>query len=145
MRTVEDEEGNRYLLVKESADASRVRDPATGSERYVENDRLAPVEDESPLVTVARSIPAPARRFVLAVRDDRALGLLVELADVGPASVRRLLADYDLCESDLHGLLGEFRSAGLIEETTVDGERGYALSTDGRRWIDALRGDVGRS
>lgn len=139
MRTVRDEDGNRYLLLKQSTESSRVRDPATGEERYVDNDRLTVVEGASPLATAARSVPEDVRRVVFAVRDDRALGLLVELADAGPASVRQLLADYDLCESDLHGLFGEFRAAGLIEETDVGGERGYALTARGRYALDALQ------
>jgi len=36
-----------------------------------------------------------------------------------------LLDSYDLCESDLHGLLGEFRAAGLVQEAEVFGQRGY--------------------
>jgi hypothetical protein len=39
--------------------------------------------------------------------------------------VRTLLDAYDLCESDLHGLLAEFRAAGLVAEARVAGERGY--------------------
>ena len=139
MRTVRDEDGDRYLLVKQSADSSRVRDPATGEERYVDNDRLTVVDGTSPLVTAARAVPDGMRRLVLAVRDDRGLGLLVVLADDGPASVRRLLGDFDFCESDLHGLLGEFRAAGLIDEAAVDGERGYALTSRGHLALDALR------
>lgn len=139
MRTVRDDAGNRYLLCKQSTESSRVRDPATGEERYVDNDRLTVVEGASPLATAARSVPEDVRRLVVAVRDDRALGLLVELADAGPTSVRELLAEYDLCESDLNGLLGEFRAAGLVEETTVRGERGYALGSGGHRALDALR------
>jgi DNA-binding IclR family transcriptional regulator len=60
-----------------------------------------------------------------AAHNDRSLGLLVELDTRGPLSVHELLDAYDLCESDLHGLLGEFRAAGLIEEAEVTGRRGY--------------------
>ncbi|MFY4816290.1 DUF7346 family protein, partial [Haloarcula sp. AONF1] len=34
MQTVRDGDGETYLLVKRSAESSRVRDPATGAERY---------------------------------------------------------------------------------------------------------------
>ena len=35
MRIVRDEEGDRYLLVKRSAESRLVRDPETGAERYL--------------------------------------------------------------------------------------------------------------
>lgn len=103
-----------------------MRDPATGEERYLPNDELEPEpEGESPLAAAAGGLPEGVRRAVLACRDERALGLLVEFVDRGPIAVRTLLDSYDLCESDLHGLLAEFRAAGLVAETTVAGERGY--------------------
>ncbi|PSQ15122.1 hypothetical protein BRD00_15305 [Halobacteriales archaeon QS_8_69_26] len=138
MQTVRDGDGRRYLLVKRSGESSLVRDPATGEERYVPNDRLETVED-SPLSAAAGSVPGPTRRAVLAAHDERALGLLVEVVDRGPVGVRTLLADYDLCESDLHGLLAEFRAAGLIAETRVAGERGYEATADGERAVERLR------
>ena len=64
--------------------------------------------------------------------DDRALALLGEIDAHGPFAVRTLLSEYDLCESDLHGIAGELRAAGAIAEATVAGERGYAL-TDATR------------
>lgn len=124
MQSVRDADGTRYLLVKRSAESSLVRDPTTGEERYLANDDLESV-GESPLSAAAGGLVPDLRRAVLACRDERALGLLVEFADRGPLSVRTLLDSYDLCESDLHGLLAEFRAAGLITETTVAGERGY--------------------
>lgn len=139
MRSVRDETGRRYLLVKESGEASRVRDPETGEERYVENDRLEPLEGESPLSTAARGVPAPVRRVLSAVRDDRSLGLLLELDARGPLAVRTLLSRYDLCESDLHGLLAEFRAAGLLAETTVAGERGYRTTDAASEAVALLR------
>lgn len=130
MRTVEDDGGRRYVVVKESQEASRVRDPKTGEERYVENERLTPVDGDSPLVTAATAVSPPVRRVLTAVPDERALGLLIELDDRGPLSVRTLLDAYDLCESDLHGLLAEFRAAGLVREATIAGERGYETTED---------------
>ncbi|WP_336336950.1 DUF7346 family protein [Haloarcula brevis] len=125
MRTVRDDDGTRYVLLKESADASLVRNPETGEQRHVPNADLEPVEGESPLATAATAVPDAARRVLTATHDDRSLGLLVELDDRGPLSVQELLSAYDLCESDLHGLLAEFRAAGLIAEATVHGQRGY--------------------
>jgi hypothetical protein len=75
MQTVRDAAGETYLLVKRSAESSRVRDPATGEERYVDNDELRVVDGESPLATAASGVPAPVRRTLRAVRDDRSLGL----------------------------------------------------------------------
>jgi hypothetical protein len=139
MRTVRDETGKRYVLLKRSSDASRVRDPETGSERYVENDRLEPVEGTSPLETVAEGVPEPVRRITTAVHDDRSLGLLIDLVDRGPLAVRTLLDADDFCESDLHGLMAEFRAAGLVTETTVAGERGYGATDLARDGVEALR------
>ncbi|MDS0298167.1 hypothetical protein NDI76_05385 [Halogeometricum sp. S1BR25-6] len=142
MQTVRNGDGKRYLLVKRSGDSSRVRDPATGEERYVENEDVT-FEGDSPLETAAAAVSEPVRRLMTAVHDERSLGLLVELADREAASVVELLDAYDLCESDLHGLLGEFRAAGLLEETTVYGERGYAATETTKRAVEELRG--GRS
>ena len=139
MRTVRDDEGDRYLLLKRSAESSRVRDPETGEERHVDNDALSLVEGESPLETAARGVPEAVRRVVTVAHDDRSLGLLAEIADRGPVAVRTLLDAYDLCESDLHGLLAEFRAAGLIEEARVAGERGYAATEETAAALASLR------
>jgi len=125
MRTVRDDEGTQYLLLKHSGDTSLVRDPNTGAEQYIENSRLEAAEGESPLITAASGIHPAVRRLLTATYDDRSLGLIVELTDRGPLSAIELLDSYDLCESDLHGLLGEFRAAGLVEEADAAGRRGY--------------------
>jgi len=142
MRTVRDEDGSRLLLVKQSDKSSRVRDPETGAERYVENDRLTELQEESPLSTAAQGIPESVRAVVKAAHDERHLGLLVELADDGPLSVVELLDAYELCESDLHGLLAEFRAAGLIDEADVAGRRGYETTETTRRAVEILRTDT---
>lgn len=138
MQTVEDGSGRRYLLIKRSQAASRVRDPATGEERHLPNEDLTVVDGESPLTTAASGVPAAVRRVLTAVHDDRSLGLLVEIVERGPVSIRTVLAAYDLCESDLHGLLAEFRAAGLVEETRVAGERGYAATDLAVEGIETL-------
>ena len=125
MRTVRDSEGDRYLLVKQSDDSSLVRDPDSGAERYIANSDLDVVADESPLATAAAGIDPAVRRLLTATYDDQSLGLLVELVDRGPLSTVALLDSYDLCESDLHGLLAEFRAAGLVTEADSRGQRGY--------------------
>lgn len=141
MRTVQDQAGRRYLLLTESGDASRVRDPATGEERFLPNDQLEAVRGESPLVTAARGIPEPTRRVLTAVPTERALGLLVELVARGPLPVVSLLEAYDLCESDLLGVISEFRAAGLVAEADVAGERGYDATDLAREGVEHLRGD----
>ena len=136
MRTVRDSEGDRYLLVKQSDDSSLVRDPDSGAERYIANSDLDIVAEESPLATAAAGIDPAVRRLLTATYDDQSLGLLVELVDRGPLSTVALLDSYDLCESDLHGLLTEFRAAGLVTEADSRGQRGYD-ATD--RADDAIR------
>lgn len=125
MRTVRDESGTHYVLLKQSSESSLVRDPETGAEKHVANEELEPIDGESPLATAATAVPDSVRTVLTAAHDDRALGLLLELNRRGPLSVHDLLDSYDLCESDLHGLLGEFRAAGLVETTEVLGQPGY--------------------
>jgi len=139
MRSVRDESGTRYLLLKQSGESSRVRDPETGEERYIDNDRLEPLDGESPLTTAARAVPEPVRTICSAVHDDRSLGLLIDLDTRGPLAIRTLLSAYDLCESDLHGLLAEFRAAGLVEEARVAGERGYDTTETATEGLSLLR------
>jgi len=141
MRTVRDEGGNRYLLLKQSGDSSRVRDPETGEERHLPNDSLKVVDGESPLETASRVVPESVRAVVGAAHDDRSLGLLLEIDARGPVGVRVLLDAYDLCESDLHGLLAEFRASGLIREVEVSGGRGYETTDVASEGIAALVGD----
>ena len=140
MKTVLDGAGNRYLLVKRSGQSSRVRDPETGAERYLPNDDLEVVDGVSPLETAAAGVDPAVRRVVTAAHSERALGLLVELVDDGPVPIRSLAGAYDLCESDLLGLLTEFRAAGLVREADVHGERGYDATDDARRALAVLRG-----
>jgi hypothetical protein len=139
MRTVSDDDGNRYLLLKQSSDASLVRDPETGTEQYIDNDQLESLDGESSLETAAAAIDAPVRRLLTATHNDRSLGLIVELVDRGPCSTIELLDSYGLCESDLHGLLSEFRAAGLVEEATSYGERGYDATDLAETAVSRLR------
>jgi hypothetical protein len=136
MQTVRDDAGRQYLLLKESAEACLVRDPETGEERYIENGALTRT-GQSPLVTAAERLPAETRRELASAPGERGLGVIAELDRRGPLAVRTLLADYDVCESDLHGLLGELRAAGATEETSVAGERGYTLTEGTRETLDS--------
>ena len=137
MRTV-DHDGDSYLPLVQSDESSLVRDPETGEERYLPNEELT-ATGEPPLVVAARRVPDPTRRLVTAVPSERALGVLLELDERGPMAVRTVLASYDLCESDLHGLFGELRAAGLVAEADVDGRRGYQLTDHGREALDSVR------
>jgi hypothetical protein len=140
MRTVRDTDGTRYLLVKRSSESTLVRDPETGVERYLPNDELTEAEGLSALTVAASGVSEPVRRVVTAAHTEDGLGLLVELTDRGPVPIRDLLSAYDLCESDLHGTLAEFRAAGLVRECEVAGERGYDATETTHEAVAALRG-----
>ncbi|MXR50099.1 hypothetical protein GRX03_00550 [Halovenus sp. WSH3] len=127
-RPVEDDSGTRYLLLKRSSESSLVRNVETGEREHVPNDRLTGLEDASALDAILAPVPEEVRTLLSAVHDDRALAVLLELDTEGPMGVRQLLSAYEFCESDLHGLLAELQAAGLIEETTVAGERGYTAT-----------------
>ncbi|WP_254523453.1 DUF7346 family protein [Natrinema caseinilyticum] len=139
MKSVQDNTGKRYLLLKHSTDASLVRDPATGNECYIQNDRLEAVDEESPLETAARSVDEPVVTLLTNVHDTQTLGLLIELAERGPLDVRTLLDAYDLCESDLHGRLTVLTAAGLLEETQVASGRGYRITEECATALEAIR------
>lgn len=139
MRTVEDESGRRYLLLKESSDASLLRDVMTGEERYVKTSRLTDIAGSGVLETAANTLSEPVRRLITAVHDERGIGVLVTLEATGPLPTRTLLDQTDLCESDLHGQIAEFQAAGVVEEITVDGERGYRVTAPTAALIRRLR------
>ncbi|MFA9517354.1 hypothetical protein ACERIT_09075 [Halopenitus sp. H-Gu1] len=139
MKTVRDGSGRHYLLVKRSSDSSRVRDPRTGTERYLPTADLEIVDGQSALETAATAVDPDVRRLVTAVHDDRGIGLLVEFVDRGPIPVVELLDADDYCESDLHGLLTELRAAGLLVEADVGGQRGYDATESCERAVAQLR------
>lgn len=138
MRTVRDDD-TVYVVLKESTDNTLVRDPATGEERHLPNDALEPAGGTSPLDALATGIPEDAQAVVRACHADWHLGLLIALNDYGPLTARDALGRFGVCESDLLGALTEFRAAGLVEETDVNGEGGYRLTDAGESGVDALR------
>lgn len=140
MRTVRDDDDDVYVVLKESSDSTLVRDPATGEQRHLPNDDIERAGGASPLDALATGVPDEGRAVVRAVHEDWQLGLLVALADDGPLAARDAVGQFDACESDLVGALTEFRAAGLVEETTVGGERGYELTDRGEAGVEALRG-----
>jgi len=139
MRTVRTDDGDRYLLVEESPESCLLRDPDSGETHRVPTDQVAVCEDRASLSTAAAGVPDPVVAALTAVHDERSLGLLCTLVDRGPTPVRTLLDTADYCESDLHGLLTEFRAAGLVATTTVAGERGYEPTADAVAAVDHLR------
>lgn len=139
MRTVEDDTGRRYRLLKESAESSRVRDLASGDERYLPNDELRPVDGASPLDEAAARLDPAVRAVVSGVDDSHGLGLLIEVVERAPLPVRSMLARYDVCESDLNGRLGELTAVGLIEPTEVGGERAYEPTPAARTALETLQ------
>lgn len=138
MRTVRDESDTHYVLIKQSSDASLVRDPETGVEKHIPNEDIVAVDGASPLATAATAVPEAVRTVVTAVHDDQTLGLLVELDARGPLPAADLVSSTDLCESDFVGLVTELRAAGLLAETTVAGEPGYETTETAAEALDVL-------
>ncbi|MDX1745155.1 MAG: hypothetical protein R3324_04395 [Halobacteriales archaeon] len=141
MQVVADRDGHRYVLLKRSRESSLVRDPQTGHERYLPTDHLDPVAGASVLTTVASALPPVHEGPLATVATERAMGLLVLLVDRGPISVRDLLGATDLCESDLHGIVGDLQAAGLLSATDVAGERGYRATDRATNAIGELRAE----
>lgn len=139
METVEDGEGRRLVLVKRADDAWLVRDPATGEERYRDPAELTPVDEVPALTTATDGVDPAIRRLLTAVPNQRILGLVVTVVDRDAVGVRTLLDETTLCESDLHGAIAELVAAGLLEETTVAGERGYAATDLAHDAVERLR------
>jgi|AntRauTorcE11898_2_1112593.scaffolds.fasta_scaffold08527_3 hypothetical protein len=141
MDTVEDETGRRFVLTKRSSDAWLVRDPATGESEYRDPANLTVVAEADSLATAARAVSPAVRTLLTAVPNERILGLVVTVVDREAVGVRTLLDQTTLCESDLHGALAELVAAGLFEETTVVGERGYAATELAIDAVTELRDD----
>ena len=135
---VRDGDGNRYLLLKRSGESSLVRDAETGERRHLPNEDLEFDEGTTATEVVLAGVPDSVRKLLTAVHDERSLALLVELDTEGPLAVRTLVSAYDFCESDLHGLLGELRAAGLVDETTVAGERGYETTAAASEAVERI-------
>lgn len=118
--------GDRHLLLERAGKACLLYHPGTGDRFTVPLWALDAVPEEPTLVTAGRGVE-PGADLQAAAPGRRAVGLVAELDRRGPTPVRELL-DYDLCESDLHGLLAELTAAGLLAETSVGGERGYRVT-----------------
>ena len=127
MRAVVDAAGRRSLLLREHGEQAVLRDVETGERRTASLEDLASL-DGGPLGTLVTDVPPSLPSPLDRAPTDRALALLVELHVAGPRPVRDLLADTTLCESDLHGLVGDLRAAGLVQDEPVAGERGYDLT-----------------
>ena len=136
---VRDGDGNRYLLLKRSGESSLVREAETGERRHLPNEELEFDEGATATEVVLAGVPESVRTLLTAVHDERSLALVVELDTEGPLAVRTLMSAYDFCESDLHGLLGELRAAGLVAETTVAGERGYETTAAATEAVERIQ------
>jgi hypothetical protein len=139
MRTVRDGDGSRHLLLEWGAESSLVYDPRADEQRRLPTATLD-ADDADPLVVAAHAVPSDPVPPIDRV-DGAGRGLLVDLADRGPRTVREMLDVYARCESDLHGLLAECRVAGLIEAATVAGERGYGVTDRAEGALRASRED----
>lgn len=139
MKTVRDDDGTVYHLLKRSGETSLVRDPETGEEHVLDTDRLEPCAGATNLERAADTLDPALRAMLRSVHDDETLGLLVELHDRGPLAVVAILERSSWCESDLAGRLGQLQLAGLIEEAAVAGERGYRLTAEGTRAVSLVR------
>lgn len=124
MRLVRDDAESPHLVLNRDGDAWRVRGLTSGTERTLEPEAVDSIEAAHPLDVAADALPTPDTG-PLAIADDRTFGMAVLLSRAGPQPVHVLLETEGLCESDLHGLMGELGAAGLVSETTVDGQRGY--------------------
>lgn len=116
MRVVRDEEGCYYVLQDSDGESCRIREVTTATLTTRQCAELSPIAPADVLGVDG---------LAGAIGSSRALALLIELDVAGPASARGLLDRFDVCESDLHGVTAELQAAGLIELTTVHGERGY--------------------
>ncbi|MCU4718260.1 DUF7346 family protein [Halapricum hydrolyticum] len=120
MRLVSD--GEAYCIHRRSSGGEcRVRELSDGAVTTRPCSELTPVDPGG----FAERFDVPIGVSGPRERSGRALALLLELAIGGAASVRQLLDRFDACESELHGTATELRAAGLIETTTVHGQRGY--------------------
>lgn len=130
MRLVSD--GETYCVRQRSSDGEcRVRELPEGTVTTRPCSELTPVDPGEFTGTFDVPIGVSGSRE----RSGRALALLLELATGGAASARQLLDRFDVCESELHGTATELRAAGLIEPTTVHGERGYRATEAARETI----------
>jgi len=139
MNAVRHESGAEFLLLERSSESSRVRDPRTGEKREFPNGEIEATE-ASALSVAGRALPGAVREELEAIGDDRTLGLLREIGRREPVGVRVLLDEYDLCESELHGTLGELRAAGSIEPIEPAALGPIAASDRGYRTTETARG-----
>ena len=119
---VEDNNGNHYRLVKASEQSWLVKDIDCGQYRFIDADELHIVHMPT------RDNATDTGRFDAGnpIRE------VQQIIEQGPISVVSLLDRTILCESTLHATLWALRSAGTVEECTVDGRRGYRSSIGSR-------------
>jgi hypothetical protein len=143
MDIVRDGSGTEFLRLERSAESSRVRDPRTDEELELPNGEIESSE-ASALSVAGWAVPEAIREELGTVGDDRTLGLLWEISGRDPIGVRVLLDEYDLCESELHGMVGELRAAGLIEPAEPAALNPIAASDRGYRTTERARSAFAR-
>jgi hypothetical protein len=139
MRIAVDSEGHPHLLRSSSGGSTRITDLRTGADTSTDTVSLFEPEDSS-LAVVAQGLSIPEGSNESVGPSKRARGLLGLLAVAGPLGGRELIDLADCCESDLHGTLGELAAGGLVERTTVHGERGYDVTAAGLATIGRPNG-----
>lgn len=139
MRLVRDQSGRAHVVSARDGDHLDIVDPATGRERTVPATDVDPVVDEPELPVLAAALPTDPGSPLDGIGDPRAVGLLGVLEAAGPLPATMLLAFESLCESDLHGIVGELSAAGYVEQTTVDGRSGYRTTAAAERTLAGLR------
>ncbi|MFB6185897.1 MAG: hypothetical protein ABEI86_03400 [Halobacteriaceae archaeon] len=117
-----------YLLIKESKHSSKVRHPKTGEITHLPNEELEKL-GQSPLKIATDPIPDNVIFLITNVHSHEGMGLLIELYTRGPVPTKRLLDDYQMCESNLNALLNDLKVGNLIQETEIHNEPGYKLTS----------------
>lgn len=126
---VSDSDGTLYVLEKRAAHSSRVYDPESGERLHLPTDHLHVLD--------AEGVPNDTGSNSGFTRDP-GLGLLLTVRAAGPVSVRTLMDEMTMCESDLHGALAELVAGGLLREVTVLGDRGYEITDEGLATLETL-------
>ncbi len=108
MRPVKDSSGRRYVLCGTQGPESLVWNPRTNEMCYLKTEEIRPLQPTE----LSENVTPPDL-------------LLAFVHRRGPLDVRTLSSQTTFCESDLHGLLAELRTAGLLRETTIADERAY--------------------
>ncbi|MFB6253965.1 MAG: hypothetical protein ABEI06_05095 [Halobacteriaceae archaeon] len=137
MQPVKHLSGEVYLLIKESKESSKVRHPKTGEITHFPTEELEKMS-QSPLKIATNPVPDTVMFLITTVHSQEGMGLLIELYTRGPLSTKRLLDDYQMCESNLNALLNDLKVGNLIKETEIHNEPGYKLTSKTEQALDHI-------